>query len=207
VTALKLTRSPSGRVATAQVVTAAGATTVTGSALRSAAGIRSTWITSLASLSLTRPGGAVIYGRTLALTGKARNVKGAVIERRLDGEWKPVSAPGIAPAAKVKLLAPASFRITAGKLLGPVLKVPVAPVVTARVDGDRTVTGSVKPLEPGTTVELQVDSERGWSTTAQTTTGPDGGYTLAVPEPGRYRARVAPVQGFAEGLSVQIDFT
>jgi stage II sporulation protein D len=205
VTALKLTRAASGRVATAEVTTAAGATTVTGATLRSAAGLRSTWITGLAWLSLTRPGGPVVYGKTLSLTGKATNVKGAVIERRLDGGWMPVSGPGVAPKAKLKLLTPATFRISAGGFAGPVLKVPVAPAVTARPGGALTVSGSVKPLDPGTTVELQLESERGWQTTARTTTGPDGSYTLALPEPGRYRARVAPVQGFAEGLSVQID--
>jgi stage II sporulation protein D len=207
VTSLELTRSPSGRVARAQVLGAAGATTVTGTALRSAAAIRSTWITSLATLSLTRPGGPAVYGRSLVLTGRAANAKGAVIERRVGTAWQPVSRPGIAPRATAKLLAPASFRLTAGTLVGPVLKVPVAPVVTARARGARTVTGAVRPLEPGTTVELQLDSERGWWTMAKTTTGPDGGYTLALPEPGRYRARVAPVQGFAEGLSGQFELS
>ena len=205
VTALKLTRAASGRVSTAQVVTASGATSVTGGTLRSAAGLRSTWITGLASLSLTRPGGPVVHGKTLALKGKATNVKGAVIEQRLGGAWTRVAGPGIAPAVKVKLRAPATFRISAGKLAGPVLKVPVAPAVTLRAGGPLTVAGAVKPLQPGTTVELQLESELGWSTAAQTTTGPDGSYTLALPEPGRYRARVAPIQGFAEGLSVQID--
>jgi stage II sporulation protein D len=205
VTALKLTRSPSGRVATAGVVTAAGATTVTGGALRSAAGLRSTWITGLASLSLTRPGGPVLYGKVLVLAGKATNAKGAVIEQRLDGAWKRVAGPGVAPVLKLKLLAPATFRISAGTLAGPVLKVPVAPLVTARSGGPLTVSGAVKPLSPGAAVELQLESDRGWRTTARTTTGADGRYTLALREPGRYRARVAPAQGFAEGLSAQID--
>ena len=106
VTGLKLTRGPSGRVATAQVLTAAGATQITGSTLRSAGGIRSSWITSLASLSLTRPGGAAVYGKTLVLTGKATNVKAAVIERRVGSVWQPVSRPGVAPRASAKLLAP-----------------------------------------------------------------------------------------------------
>ena len=85
------------------------------------------------------------------------------------------------------------------------LKIPVAPVVTARSSAALIVSGTVKPLEPGTTVELQLDSGQGWSTTAQTTTGPNGEYTISLPEPGLYRVRVAPVQGFAEGLSAQIE--
>jgi stage II sporulation protein D len=205
VTGLTLTRAASGRVATAAVVTAAGATTVTGGALRSAAGLRSTWITSLASLSLTRPGGPAVYGRPLALTGKARNIRGAVIEQRVDGAWKRLAGPGVAPAAKLRLQAPATFRISAGTVAGPVLKVPVAPAVTLRAGGTLTVSGSVKPLQPGTAVELQLEGKQGWATMARTATAPDGGFALALPEPGRYRARVAPVQGFAEGFSAQID--
>jgi hypothetical protein len=54
-------------------------------------------------------------------------------------------------------------------------------------------------------VELQVDNGSGWSTAAQTTTSATGEYTLAPPEPGLYRVRVAPSQGFAEGLSGQIE--
>jgi SpoIID/LytB domain protein len=204
-TALKLTRGSSGRVLSVDVATAGGTSKVTGAALRSAAGLRSTWITSLATLSLTRPGGPALYGRQLTVTGKAAGVNGAVLSQRIDGVWTQVAGPGAALAFKVKLLAPASFRISAGKLVSAVLKVPVAPVVTARADATSTVSGAVKPLGPGTTVELQVDNGSGWSTTAQTTTGPTGEYTIAPPEPGLYRVRVAPAQGFAEGLSGQIE--
>ena len=66
-------------------------------------------------------------------------------------------------------------------------------------------TGTVMPLDPGTTVELQRDGEQGWSTMAQTTTGPEGEFSIAVPEPGSYRARVAATAGFAEGLSGRIE--
>ena len=204
-TALKLTRGASGRVLSVDVATAAGSSKVTGATLRSAAGLRSTWITSLATLSLTRPGGPALYGRLLTVTGKAAGVKGAVLSQRIDGVWTQVAGPGATLAFKVKLQAPASFRITAGKLASAVLKVPVAPVVTARADATSTVTGAVKPPAPGTTVELQVDNGNGWSTAAQTTTGPSGEYSLSPPEPGVYRVRVAPAQGFAEGLSGQIE--
>jgi stage II sporulation protein D len=204
-TELKLTRAASGRVARVDVATATTTTRINGSTLRTAAGLRSTWITALARLSLTRPGGPALYNRSLTVTGKATGVKGAVLSQRIDGVWTKVAGPGATLTLKTKLLAPASFRITAGKVTGPVLKVPVAPVVAARADATSTVSGIVKPLDPGATVELQVDSERGWWTMAETTTGPNGEYTLVPPEPGLYRVRVAPAQGFAEGLSGQIE--
>ena len=204
-TALKLTRGPSGRVLSVDVATTAGTSKISGTALRSAGGLRSTWITSLAMLSLTRPGGPALYGRQLTVTGKAAGVKGAVLSQRIDGVWTQVAGPGATLAVKVKLLAPASFRVSAGNLASAVLKVPVAPVVTARADATSTVSGAVKPLAAGATVELQLDNGSGWSTTAQTTTGPSGEYTIVPPEPGLYRVRVAPAQGFAEGLSGQIE--
>ena len=111
---------------------------------------------------------------------------------------------GPALKAKLKLVGPTSFRIASGTLAGSVLKVPVAPLVTVRA-GDRMATGTVMPLDPGTTVELQRDGERGWSTMAQTTTGPEGEFSIALPEPGSYRARVAARAGFAEGLSGRIE--
>ena len=158
VTSLRLTRGPSGRVSTVQVTTPAGTTKITGAALRLAGGLRSTWITQLVTMSLTRPGGAVRSGKTVTLTGRANGVKGAVLQQRVAGAWTKVAGPAL--KAKVKLVAPASFRIAAGKLAGSVLKVPVAPAVTAapvrasfpsRGRCDRSTTS---------TVELQRDGRR-----------------------------------------------
>ena len=200
VTALKLTRGPSGRVATVQVVTAAGTTTVSGATLRAAAGLRSTWITALGSLSLTRPGGPAVYGKALTVTGKAQGVKGAVLSQRIDGVWQQL--PGL--SAKVKLLAPASFRISAGQVAGPVLKVPVAPLVRLGAAA-RSLSGTVKPLTAGTAVELQQFLDGGWSTILAATSDEQGRFAAVVPESGVYRARTAPAQGFAEGLSGHLE--
>ena len=140
------------------MTTSAGTTKITGAALRLAGGLRSTWVTQLVTLSLTRPGGPVRYGKTVALSGRANGVKGALLQQRVDGVWTKVAGPAL--KAKVKLLAPASFRIAAGKLAGSVLKVPVSPALTARASGPLTVAGTVKPLAPGAAVELQLETER-----------------------------------------------
>ena len=200
VTALRLTRGPSGRVATVQAVTATGTTKVSGATLRAAAGLRSTWITTLGWLSLARPGGPAVYGKALTVTGKAQGVKGAVLSQRIDGVWQQL--PGL--TAKVKLLAPTSFRISAGNVAGPVLKVPVSPLVRLGAVA-RNVSGSVKPLAAGAAVELQQLSDSGWSTVLEATSDADGRFAAVVPEPGVYRARTAPAQGFAEGLSGQLE--
>ncbi len=134
------------------------------------------------------------------MTGKAQGVKGAVLSQKIDGAWQQL--PGL--TAKVKLLSPTSFRIAAGKLAGPVLKVPVAPLVRLGVAAG-SLSGTVKPLAAGTTVELQQLLDGGWSTVVEASSDEAGRFTAVVPEPGVYRARTAPAQGFAEGLSGHLE--
>ena len=154
----------------------------------------------MGSLSLTRPGGPAVYAKLLTITGKAQGVKGAVLTQRVDGVWRPL--PGL--SAKVKPLAPTSFRISAGKVAGPVLKVPVAPLVRLGAAA-RTLSGTVKPLPAGTPVELQQYLDGSWSTVLEATSDESGRFAAVVPEPGVYRARTAPAQGFAEGISGQLE--
>ena len=161
-------------------------------------------VTQLVTLSLTRPGGPVRYGKTVALTSDAQGVKGALVQQRVDGVWTKVAGPAL--KAKVKLLAPASFRIAAGKLAGSVLKVPVSPFLTARACGPLTShPGCVKPLAPGAAVELQLETEGTWSTVGTTTTGVEGEYTLVADQAGRYRARVAPARVLPRASRLDIE--
>ncbi len=200
VTALRLTRGPSGRVASVQVVTAAGTTKVAGTTLRSAVGLRSTWITALGSLSLVRPMGPALYGKALTVTGKATDIKGAVLSQRIDGAWQQL--PGL--SAKVRLLAPTSFRISAGKAAGPVLKIPVAPLVRLGAAA-RSLSGAVKPLVAGRKVEIQQLSDGAWSTGLEVTSDKEGRFAAVVTNAGVYRARTAPAMGFSEGLSGPVE--
>jgi len=197
VLALKLVKSTSGRVRTATVTTTAGSKTITAGALRSALGLRSTWVTALSSLSLSRPGGPAIYDRPLTVTGTATGVKGAVLAQLVGGVWNPLPAL----TAKVKLQAPGTFRLTAGAIAGPVLKVPLQPLVRASA-GSGSIQGSVLPVRPGAAVEAQVLEGEIWVTVAEGAL--DAAGTFAVPlelAPGTYRIRVAPAAGLAEGLS------
>ena len=131
-------------------------------------------------------------------------MQGAALQQRVDGVWTKVAGPAL--KAKVKLLAPASFRIAAGKLAGSVLKVPVAPLVTARASGPLAVAGTVKPLAPGTTVELQLETEGALVDGRRDDHRRRGRVRArASTSRARYRARIAPAQGFAEGLSGQIE--
>jgi stage II sporulation protein D len=203
---LQLVKGESGRVRSATITTAAGARTVTGGALRSGLGLRSTWITSLASLSLTRPGGPVVYGNTVTLRAGAKGIKNAVLAQRVGGLWTQVAArpAGGAFAFKAKLLAPTSFRLSAGVAAGPVLKVPVAPLVRiSRQEG--ALGGTVTPASPGAAVQVQLLEGNGWLPAGEAVLDALGAFRTE-PEliPGTYRVRVAPAAGFAEGLSAQL---
>ena len=204
---LQLVKGESGRVRSATVMTAGGAKTVTGSTLRSGLGLRSTWITSLASLSLTRPGGPVVYGGAVTLGASAKGIKNAVLAQRVDGVWTQVATlpAGGALAFKAKLLVPTSFRLSAGVVAGPVLKVPVAPVVRVSRQEGGGLGGTVRPASPGATVQLQLLDGESWRPAGEAVLDDLGAFRTE-PEliPGTYRVRVAPASGFAEGLSRQL---
>ena len=200
VVGLRLLKSGSGRVRAAVVTTTVGSKTVTGGALRSALGLRSTWVTALGSLALSRPAGPVVYGRKVTLTGKAAGVKSPVLSQLVAGVWKPLPAL----TAKVKLQAPASFRLSAGAVAGPVLKVPVAPLVKAALAGT-AIGGSVLPVRPGALVEAQLLEGEVWQPVGEAALDEAGAFSIPVElVPGMYRVRIAPGGGLAEGLSLPL---
>ena len=203
---LRLTRYPSGRVRSAVVRTAAGETMVSGTTLRRALALRSTWITSLGSLTLTRPGGAAVYGRTLLLRAEGRGVKALVLAQRVGGVWQDVL---VRPTAgvftfKVKLQAPTSFRLRSGTLVGPVLKVPVAPLVRV-VREPAALSGTVSPPTPGAAVELQRLEGEAWLPAGTAVVDETGRFRAELELlRGSYRAIVAPAAGYAAGISATL---
>ena len=200
---VRLAKEPSGRVRTATISTAAGETSVSGSTLRRGLGLRSTWVTAMSSLTLTRPGTPAVYGRPVVLTGEVRGAKQIALSQRIDGVWQQVLArpAGGSFTFKAKLLGPTSFRLAAGTLAGPVLKVPVAPRVRVTRD-TAALAGTVVPPAPGAAVDVQRLEGESWTSAGRAVVDDAGAFRaeLELP-PGAYRARVAPAGGYAAGVS------
>ena len=200
---LRLVRAPSGRVASAVVKTAVGQQTVSGSALRSGAGLRSTWVTKLASVSLTRPAGPAIYGRKLSLVARGQGTN-VTLQMRLDGAWEPVGVPGAKVAASVRLDWPTRFRLLAGKSVARVVAIPVAPRIAAKRVATG-IAGKVIPAREGATVQVQRLEGDDWLPAGKAAVGASGAFLAELElEPGSYRVRSAPAAGFAQGLSATI---
>ncbi len=209
---LKTVPGPSGRARAVNVTTAASGATVSGSGLRFALGLRSTWI-SIAALTLQRPGGPVVYGAKTTQSGSVRGVKTVSLEARGLGVQPGAPAADISPAADgtfslaVKPAATTIYRLVAAAGGETVLKVPVAPRVRlSRVQEPGALSGTARPLLPGALVEIQRLEGEEWLPVAETVVDDLGAFRAELDtEPGRYRARVAPAQGFAEGLSPALE--
>ena len=77
-----------GRVRSVTLVGSKGSRTLTGSTVRAALGLRSTWFT-IGTLSLTPPPARSSTGRRVRLVGLARGIPRVTLESRpYGGEWK-----------------------------------------------------------------------------------------------------------------------
>ena len=204
---LQLARAESGRVRSATIRTAAGSKVVPAGAFRAALGLRSTWVTGLASLSLTRPGVAVTYGRGVTIRAAAGALKNVVLAQRVaGGSWTQVATrpAGGTFAFTAKLEGPTSFRLSTGTVAGPVLAVPVAPLVKAALQ-EGGIGGTVLPARAGTRIQVQALEGDDWLSVGEATVDDVGSFFAEVEiVPGVYRVRVAPARGFAEGLSPRL---
>src|SRR5215470_3107535 len=199
--------APSGRVQTLTLVGTKGTKTITGSAARAAMGLRSTWFT-IGAMTLTPPAAPLEYGTSAHLTGVARGMPRVTLDSRpYGGQWKPLAvltSRGGKVTATVSPKVTTDYRISSGIVRSAVVRLSVAPSVRLSASADHTsVTGLVKPLFPGLPVQVQRQGTNGaWTTVAQATLAADGSFQASVNlVPGTYRARIAPGQGFAPGLS------
>jgi len=196
-----------GRVRSLTLIGSKGDRTVSGSSVRAALGLRSTWFT-IGTLSLTQPGRTVEYGTQTRLTGLARGIPRVTLESRpYGGEWKTLAVLKSRGGKVTATLSPkvtTDYRISSGIARSAVVRMSVAPSVRLTASSDRTaVTGLVKPLLPGAAVQVQRQGNGGtWTTVSTASVTADGAFEASVDlSPGNYRARVVAGKGFAAGLS------
>lgn len=201
------TVGPSGRVTTAVLTTPTGPVVSTGSNLRAALGLRSTWFT-FGLLLLQAPPGSVTYGSSVTLTGVARGVTAPLVEQRAGSVfWTP--GPAIAPASDGKFVFVARplqttwFRLGSGSLRGAIIKVPVAPLVKL-LPGNG---GTVRPVGTGTTVDVQQQVGKTWQTVTTVPVDANGAFAAGPLPAGTYRARYAPGAGLVAGVSAPLAVT
>ncbi|HKA26176.1 MAG TPA: SpoIID/LytB domain-containing protein [Gaiellaceae bacterium] len=197
--------SSSGRVQSVVATGSNGQVTVTGSKVRAALGLRSTWF-QVGVLALVAPATPLTYGTATALSGTARGCKSVELQQ-LDptGSWKTVTTMtprSGAVAPKIRPSQSSQFRLVVGTIASDPVPVSVAPSVRLHAPADLSgFWGTVKPRTVGATVTIQRQAGPAWRVIARAKTTAQGRFTLTrAMTPGTYRARVAS-KGFAPGLS------
>jgi stage II sporulation protein D len=196
----------SGRVRTVTFVGVNGERAVTGAAVRTALGLRSTWF-HLGLLSLSNSTGPMVYGSSKTLSGVARGVTRINLEARAyGGAWRRVgrvTAQNGVVNPVVRPTVTTDYRLESGGFRSASVRVSVAPLVQLAAGADGvSVNGTVRPVLPGADVQVQRLNSGSWETVAQTTVASDGSYSATLDlSAGSYRARVTAGHGFAIGTS------
>lgn len=199
--------TPSGRLRSVTFQTVAGPTVLPATLVRTALGLRSTWI-SIGVLRLDPPADEAVYGTPLELSGLARGLQAPMLSSSTDGtSWRTVSSldrssdGGV--SASVRPKATARFRIQVTGASSPALLVPVASRVHLAEAVDATaLTGTVQPKLPGARVTIERLKGTAWSPVVRATVDASGSFRARLRlVPGSYRARVAATNGLAEGVS------
>jgi stage II sporulation protein D len=204
---LRTTVNASRRVTSVQAVALNRQLSVSGPDIRRALGLRSTWFR-IGVLSLLRPAEPATYGVQLALTGFARGVGGVSLEQRpLGGTWERVRrvrpAPDGAFTVTAKPKATADFRLAASGIKAAPVRIPVAPLLRFYPATGRTALGGrMRPILPGTRVEIQRLAGSAWETVATTAVDAHGDFEVRLRlTPGTYRGRAAPGHGLVPGAT------
>jgi SpoIID/LytB domain protein len=206
--------TPSGRLRTLTLQTATGSEQVPASVMRTALGLRSTWVT-IGVLRLDRPlSGSVVFGSSTTLGGIGRGLGTPRLASSADGtSWADVApvTPDVAGAVSVgvKPVRTTRYRLEAEGGASPALLVLVAPRVTlarpTALEPD-VFTGTMRPKRPGTVVTLERKRGSTWTLVDQEVVDLSGAFKFeldAVPA-GTYRARTAATSDLAGGISPTI---
>jgi stage II sporulation protein D len=204
---VRTAKSRSGFVRTVTAVGSHGEATATGSEVRRALDLRSSWFR-IGVLSLATPDAPVTFGGRVSLNGVARSLPAVELEQREVGAaWRPLGRVARGPNGSVTVTArpraPTDYRLASGAAHSRLAHVAVAPLVRFRGMADAsTLRGITRPVFPGATVAVQrLDGSR-WTTVVRAPVDADGHFEARLTlSPGDYRARFAPGRGFVPGFS------
>ena len=212
------TATPSGRIRALVVATTSGSESVPASLVRTALGLRSTWI-SIGVLRLDRPiGGPIVFGSTTHLAGIGRGLGAPWLASSPDGtSWSSVRTltPDTdgAVASDVKPIRITRYRLEAEGGASPALLVEVAPrlALSRPTPAEPTVlTGTVRPRVSGGVVAIERRKGTAWITLGEATVDVSGRFRLALDvavPPGAYRARISATDALAAGTSPVLQVT
>jgi stage II sporulation protein D len=207
--------TPSGRLRSVTLDTTAGSEQVPATLVRTALGLRSTWLT-IGVLRLDRASrGAVVFGSSTHLSGIGRGLGVARLASQPDGgAW--TSLLSVAPDAAGNVAFDVSptritrYRLEAEGGTSPTVLIQVAPRLTLAKPTalePSVLTGTIKPKLAG--VQVAIERKRGsaWVLVGEAATDATGTFELeldATVPPGTYRARSAPTTGFVGGTSATV---
>ncbi|HET9462107.1 MAG TPA: SpoIID/LytB domain-containing protein [Gaiellaceae bacterium] len=207
------TTTPSGRIRSLAVQTTKGTEAVPASLVRTALGLRSTWLT-VGVLRLDRPAGPVVFGSSVQLTGVSRGVMAPRLAWSASGEvWDQASALDREPnggfSATVKPTRTTRYRLEVGGAASPALLLQVVPRLQLSQPAEPGVlAGTVRPKLGGTVVSIELRSGSSWNPVAQATVDDSGAFRAALTlVPGSYRARIPATDGLAAGVSPSLEVT
>ena len=174
--------TPSGRLRTVTLDTTAGSEQVPATLVRTALGLRSTWVT-IGVLRLDRPSrGAVVFGSSTHLSGVGRGLGTPRLASSPDGAaWTTVVtvAPDTAGGLAFDVAPPRTtrYRLEAEGGASPALLVQVAPRLalakpTPLAPG--VLSGTIKPKLPGAQVAIERKKGANWVLVGQAVVGRDG---------------------------------
>jgi stage II sporulation protein D len=198
--------TPSGRLKSLVIRTPSGTTTVPAAVLRTALGLRSTWVT-IGVLRLDQPRAPVLFGESTRLDGIARGVQAPTLASSVTGaQWSLVAGVGRAGggvfSVPVKPQRTMRYRIEVKGAASPATLVRVSPRVQLTLSEEPGVlTGTVRPRLPSVEVSVERRAGTSWVPVATVSTDERGVFRVELDAVrGSYRARVPATAGFAEAV-------
>jgi len=196
-----------GRVAQLNLVMPFEALPVTGTKLRAALGLRSTWFNvGVLSLAAPSPNPPVAYGSSVTLGGMIRGFTGVTLEERTTGgAWGavgPVSQGAVKLTQKPTITT--DYRLATSTAVAGSVRIRVAPIVTVTSFTTTQVAGSEQPVVMGASVQVQQqNADATWTTIATGSVDASGGFAVPVTlsSGGTYRVSVTAGAGYAPGTS------